>query len=109
VPTRRWRAAGWTSPLATLPDTDRPGVRLALLAALAPYRITDADIAAWRSLGSPDSADADLVRLLAFGAITAVDRVEAWTTATWHPTHPRAAPTRPVLIGVSHLRLDGSE
>ncbi len=66
---------GWLDgPPADLPVTDRPGVRLALLAALAPYRVTDADVAAWRA-GHPD--DADLVRLLAYGAITAVEGVEA--------------------------------
>ncbi|WP_440104472.1 carboxymuconolactone decarboxylase family protein [Streptosporangium sp. H16] len=66
---------GWLDgPLADLPGADRPGARLALLAALAPYRVTDADVAAWRA-GHPD--DADLVRLLAYGAITAVEGVEA--------------------------------
>ncbi|MGS2640094.1 carboxymuconolactone decarboxylase family protein [Streptosporangium sp. G12] len=66
---------GWLDgPPADLPVADRPGVRLALLAALAPYRVTDADVAAWRA-GHPD--DADLVRLLAYGAITAVEGVEA--------------------------------
>lgn len=65
---------GWLDgPLAGLPGADRPGARLALLAALAPYRVTDADVAAWRA-GHPD--DADLVRLLAYGAITAVEGVE---------------------------------
>jgi AhpD family alkylhydroperoxidase len=100
-------AGGWLDePLATLPDTDRPGARLALLAALAPYRITDADVAAWHSPGSPGSgsADADLVRLLAFGAITAVDRVEAWTTAHLAPDTSLetlgARPSElPVLVG----------
>ncbi|MER5643730.1 carboxymuconolactone decarboxylase family protein [Streptosporangium sp. NPDC002524] len=66
---------GWLDgPLAGLPGADRPGARLALLAALAPYRVTDADVAAWR-VTHPD--DADLVRLLAYGAITAVEGVEA--------------------------------
>ncbi|WP_218671524.1 carboxymuconolactone decarboxylase family protein [Microbispora sp. GKU 823] len=54
----------------------RPAARLALLAALAPYRVTDADVAAWREAGG-GRYDADLVRLLAFGAITAVRRIEA--------------------------------
>jgi AhpD family alkylhydroperoxidase len=68
-------SGGWLDePLAATPTTDRPGARLALLAALAPYRITDANVAAWRAT---HSADADLVRLLAFGAVTAVDRIEA--------------------------------
>ncbi|MFI7383684.1 carboxymuconolactone decarboxylase family protein [Streptomyces sp. NPDC049813] len=58
-----------------LPDrAARPGARLALLAALAPYRITDEDVAAWRG---PRTTDGDLVRLIAYGAFAAVDRIES--------------------------------
>ncbi|MEU3246471.1 carboxymuconolactone decarboxylase family protein [Streptomyces sp. NPDC006875] len=60
---------GW----AGLPGRDRPGARLALLAALAPYRITDEDVAAWRT---PERTDGPLVRLVAYGAFAAVDRIE---------------------------------
>ncbi|GAA1359670.1 carboxymuconolactone decarboxylase family protein [Streptomyces beijiangensis] len=57
-----------------LPDrSERPGARLALLAALAPYRITDEDVAAWRR---PEHRDHCLVHLIAYGAITAVARIE---------------------------------
>ncbi|MFD0308746.1 carboxymuconolactone decarboxylase family protein [Streptomyces sp. NPDC127119] len=52
---------------------DRPGARLALLAALAPYRITDEDVAAWKK---PPFTDHCLVELIAYGAFTAVDRIE---------------------------------
>lgn len=66
----------WTAaPLAAVPAAERPGARLALLAALAPYRITEADAEAWR-IADPDPYDADLVRVLAFGAMTAVYRIE---------------------------------
>ncbi|WP_432930808.1 carboxymuconolactone decarboxylase family protein [Microbispora sp. CA-135349] len=69
--------SGRTSdPLADVAPMRRPAARLALLAALAPYRVTDADVAAWREAGGSRS-DADLVRLLAFGAITAVRRIES--------------------------------
>jgi len=61
-------------PVADLPEADRPAARLALLAALALYPITDRDAAAWRIR---DASDVDLVRLIGFGAITAVTRVEA--------------------------------
>lgn len=65
---------GWPADLLrVLPDPDRAGVKLALLAAIAPYRITDTDVAAWRAT---HPADADLVRLLAFGAMAAVRRIE---------------------------------
>ncbi|MFI6496681.1 carboxymuconolactone decarboxylase family protein [Nonomuraea typhae] len=53
-----------------------PPTRLALLAALAPYRITKADVTAW------PHTDESLVQLLAFGAITAVRHAErAFSTA----------------------------
>jgi AhpD family alkylhydroperoxidase len=64
-------------PLApdTFPDrSERPGARLALLAALAPYRVTDEDVAAWRR---PEHTDRDLVQLAAYGAFLAVDRIES--------------------------------
>ncbi|MGW1816164.1 carboxymuconolactone decarboxylase family protein [Streptomyces sp. NPDC002125] len=60
---------------AELPSrAERPGARLALLAARAPYRITDEDVAAWHV---PPRTDHCLVHLVAFGAICAVERVEA--------------------------------
>jgi AhpD family alkylhydroperoxidase len=78
-------AGGWPSDqTAFLPEADRPTARFALLAAVAPYRIADADVAAWRSVtrtAGPDG-DAELVRLLAFGAITAVNRIEAGLNRT---------------------------
>ncbi|GAA4183873.1 hypothetical protein GCM10022252_11880 [Streptosporangium oxazolinicum] len=41
---------GWLDgPPAGLPGADRPGARLAPLAAPAPYRVTDADVTAWRA------------------------------------------------------------
>lgn len=61
-------------PLADLPQADLPGARLALLAALAPYRITDAHVVDWRN-AHPD--DVDLVRLVGFGATTATEHLEA--------------------------------
>lgn len=61
--------------LEGIPDRrERPGARLALLAALAPYRITDEDVAAWRR---PEHTDHCLVHLVAYGAFTAVDRIES--------------------------------
>ncbi|MBP2707810.1 carboxymuconolactone decarboxylase family protein [Microbispora sp. RL4-1S] len=60
--------------LAGLPGADRPATALALLAALAPHDITDADVTAWRA--SAHVTDADLVRLLAYGAVVALDRID---------------------------------
>ncbi|MEV4010788.1 carboxymuconolactone decarboxylase family protein [Nonomuraea angiospora] len=64
-------------PLAEVPAGERAGARLALLAALAPYRVTDADVAAWRG----SRPDEDLVRLCAFGAASAMERMETFITA----------------------------
>ncbi|MEU9339230.1 carboxymuconolactone decarboxylase family protein [Streptomyces sp. NPDC048290] len=56
---------------------EQPGARLAVLAALAPYRITAEDVTAWRR---PEHSDHCLVHLVAYGAFLAVDRIEsAWT------------------------------
>ncbi|PZF94335.1 carboxymuconolactone decarboxylase family protein [Micromonospora deserti] len=67
------RPAEWAVDLIRdLPGTDRAGTRIALLAAFAPSAISAGDVARWR-LFHP--ADADLVRLVAFGAITATDHV----------------------------------
>lgn len=86
----RQSVAAWDGahpPLTPDPFPDRrecPGARLALLAALAPYRITDADVAAWRR---PEHTDHCLVHLVAYGAFAAVDRIETALCA------PRTTPT----------------
>ncbi|GID27616.1 carboxymuconolactone decarboxylase family protein [Paractinoplanes brasiliensis] len=80
VATVRWedgrhpgRPAEWATDLVRgLPATDRVGARIALLAAFAPYAISAGDVGLWQ-LSHP--AEADLVRLVAFGAITATDHV----------------------------------
>ncbi|MFI7225629.1 carboxymuconolactone decarboxylase family protein [Nonomuraea angiospora] len=64
--------------LSGVPSEERAGARLALLAALAPYRVTDADVAAWRG-SRPDEA---LVRLCAFGAVSAMERMETFITGS---------------------------
>ncbi|SCF02491.1 alkylhydroperoxidase AhpD family core domain-containing protein [Micromonospora viridifaciens] len=67
------RPAEWAADLIRdLPGADRVGARIALLAAFAPSAIRAGDVGLWR-LSHP--ADADLVRLVAYGAITATDHV----------------------------------
>ncbi|RZT77969.1 AhpD family alkylhydroperoxidase [Micromonospora violae] len=67
------RPADWAIDLVRdVPGTDRIGTRIALLAAFAPSAISPGDVALWR-LSHP--ADADLVRLVAYGAVTATDHV----------------------------------
>ncbi|MFC7303235.1 carboxymuconolactone decarboxylase family protein [Streptomyces monticola] len=61
-----------------LPGRGRPGARLAVLAALAPYRITGEDVAAWFE---PPFTDHCLVHLIAYGAFLAVEHAEASLTA----------------------------
>ena len=69
------RPADWAAELVRdLPATDRLGSRIALLAAFAPAAISPGDVALWR-LSRQGDADADLVRLVAYGAITATDHV----------------------------------
>ncbi|MDI3406974.1 carboxymuconolactone decarboxylase family protein [Streptomyces cavernicola] len=74
-----------------LPGADRPGARLAVLAALAPYRITEEDVAAWLT---PPHTDHCLVHLVAYGAFLAVERVERALAAAWTGV-PAAGRTRP--------------
>jgi hypothetical protein len=70
--------ADWARSLvAELPSEDRIGARMALLAAFSPAAITMGDVGLWQ-LSRP--ADADLIHLLAFGAMTAVDHIEAHLT-----------------------------
>ncbi|MBM7494538.1 AhpD family alkylhydroperoxidase [Micromonospora luteifusca] len=67
------RPADWAIDLVRdVPGRDRVGTRIALLAAFAPSAVSVGDVALWR-FSHP--ADADLVRLVAFGAITATDHV----------------------------------
>ncbi|MEO3745189.1 carboxymuconolactone decarboxylase family protein [Plantactinospora sp. B5E13] len=76
------RPVEWATELVRgLPDRDRTGTRIALLAAFAPGAISADDVARWRH-GHP--ADADLVRLVAYGAITATDHVARALV----PAHP---------------------
>ncbi|MFC4015869.1 DNA-binding protein [Nonomuraea purpurea] len=74
----RLRPAGdWLEePLADLPEGDRPGARVAVLAGLAPQSLTDEHVAAWRATDRRFS-DHCTVYLLAYGAMTAVTHIEA--------------------------------
>ncbi|MEV0270088.1 carboxymuconolactone decarboxylase family protein [Hamadaea sp. NPDC050747] len=67
------RPADWAvDQVRDLPALDRVGARIALLAAFAPSALSQGDVALWR-LSHP--SDADLVRLVAYGAITATEHV----------------------------------
>lgn len=65
------------SMLVGLPDRDIPGVRLALRAALDPGAISDDMVADWRRV---HPSDGDLVRVVVFGAMLAVEQIARWTT-----------------------------
>ncbi|MFI7423176.1 hypothetical protein [Nonomuraea sp. NPDC049684] len=71
------QGAWLTQRLARLPEADRPAAGLALLAARSPHDITETDVTAWHTTTSAT----DLVHLLGFGAITAVERIEEAVTS----------------------------
>jgi AhpD family alkylhydroperoxidase len=60
-----------------LPEPLRAATRLALLTGLAPHQVTDADVAAARSVLATDEA---LVTALAWASWAAARRVAGWTT-----------------------------
>lgn len=63
--------------LDALPDVDRPGAEIALMAAVDPHLISDRDVAVFRAVHDDDAA---LIRVIAFGAMAAVRRIEGWLT-----------------------------
>jgi hypothetical protein len=62
-------------PLAQLRESDRPAARIAILAALSPYQITDGDVQAYRA---DHPGDQDLLGLLAWSSFLAARRVGSW-------------------------------
>ncbi|MEV0648006.1 hypothetical protein AB0I28_22340 [Phytomonospora sp. NPDC050363] len=60
--------------LDDLDDGDRAAARVAILAALAPHRLQDAEVAAWRAT-NPALSDHCTVFLVAYGAMAAVDHI----------------------------------
>ncbi|MEU8382039.1 DNA-binding protein [Streptosporangium sp. NPDC048865] len=71
---------GWpATSLDALAPGDRAGATLAILAALAPDRITEDDVVRWRT---GQYSDHCLLHLLAFGAMLAVERIEAGIART---------------------------
>jgi AhpD family alkylhydroperoxidase len=92
------RPTEWATDLIRdLPGTDRVGARIALLAAFAPSAISPGDVGLWR-LTHP--ADADLVRLVAYGAIAATDHVARALTPA-HSIHQKPAPSTPPQAAAS--------
>lgn len=68
---------GWIEEaLAGLSTEDQAGARVAILAGLAPRRLTDDDVAGWRAVDGRFT-DHCTVYLLAYGAMAAVGRIEA--------------------------------
>ncbi|HZN70154.1 MAG TPA: carboxymuconolactone decarboxylase family protein [Micromonosporaceae bacterium] len=70
----------WLDPaVADLPEIERPAGRLALLAALASYRVTDALIDEFRSAGNDDAA---IVELMSWASLTAARQIGAGLVMT---------------------------
>jgi AhpD family alkylhydroperoxidase len=82
-PSRTWV----TGPLASLPFTDQPAGRLALLTAMAPFQVTAEDIAAFRA---EHPEDEDVVAMLTWAAFTAARRIGAWSVPTAQRDSPAA-------------------
>jgi uncharacterized peroxidase-related enzyme len=57
---------------------DRSAIRLALLTAMASYRVTEADVIAYRA---QHESDDDLIGLLGWSAFSAARRIGSWTAA----------------------------
>ncbi|MCK2218302.1 DNA-binding protein [Actinomadura sp. ATCC 31491] len=82
---RRARGPWLEQALDGLPEQDRAGARAAILTALAPQDLTDADVAAWRATDRRFS-DHCTVYLLAFGAMAAVGHLADDTAAALYGT-----------------------
>ena len=61
--------------VAALDPAARPAATIALLAALAPYRLSDADVTAFRLLHSEDQA---LLAVTGWGALSATRHIASW-------------------------------
>ncbi|NES30248.1 carboxymuconolactone decarboxylase family protein [Micromonospora terminaliae] len=73
--------------LDTLPARDRPATRLALLAAVASFRVTDAVIAGVRTTGADDAA---LIEITSWASMTAARHIAAGQELGDHPGGHRA-------------------
>jgi hypothetical protein len=63
---------------AALAPGEQPAARLALLAALAPYRVDAAEIGRFRATSSDDRS---LVAVAAWGSFAAARRIASWLAA----------------------------
>jgi AhpD family alkylhydroperoxidase len=67
---------GWVeNAVAPLAEIDRPGARVALLAALAPHQIDESLIAEFRAI---KPRDRDLINVAAWAVYTAIRRIASW-------------------------------
>jgi AhpD family alkylhydroperoxidase len=78
---------------AGLPERSRPAARLALLTALAPYRVGAAEVAAFRAAWPGDRA---LVGVTTWASFTAARRITSWLAS-----NPGAASDGPRATGVA--------
>jgi AhpD family alkylhydroperoxidase len=75
-PSRAWAE----ETVAALDEADRPAGRLAILAALAPYQVTKADVAGFRTTGKSGSGSGEeaLVALTSWASMTAARTIGSW-------------------------------
>ncbi|PNG23506.1 carboxymuconolactone decarboxylase family protein [Streptomyces cahuitamycinicus] len=80
--------AGWfEDAVIGLPTSDRPTAKLALLTAYAPYRVTEADVSAFRDR---HPTDRELIELTSWAAMTTALRIGTWLPLPVRA--PRAVP-----------------
>lgn len=91
-PGGRWFDAA----VAELSPPERPAARLALLTALAPYRVTDADVAACRDGGADDAA---LVAITAWASLAAARRIGARLYGGGLGPPPAGVPVADAAVG----------
>ncbi|MEU4777021.1 carboxymuconolactone decarboxylase family protein [Micromonospora sp. NPDC023633] len=82
--------------VAELSPAERPAARLALLTALAPYRVADADIAACRAGGADDAA---LVAVTAWASLAAARRIGARLYGDGLGPPPAGVPGADLAVG----------
>jgi AhpD family alkylhydroperoxidase len=72
-------SSAWAgSAVAGLAEGDRAAGRLALLAALSPYQVRQADIRDYRQSGGAAATDEQLISLTAWASMTAARKVGSW-------------------------------
>jgi AhpD family alkylhydroperoxidase len=82
--------------VADLPESDQPSARLVLLTALAPYRVDDPAVAAFRERHPDDGA---LIAATAWGSLAAARRIGSWLKVPAPEEERREGQSTPAPVG----------